>query len=154
MISRNIKQTSLGLKRPCNILQLIKFYTVDKFTLLSHLKLIGCENLSAMTNIIWCLRRTCKFHHFVLLLWCYYYWRVGISCCDFLEKVQDVPCNCQADPTQFVFPLSTRPHQNVVWYNNSWLGFLKILNYVPKEREKFSAKNEPSFVTVKCWDSS
>ena len=36
-------------------------------------------------------------------------------------------------------PLSTRPHQNVVWYNNSWLGFLKILNYVPKEREKFSA---------------
>ena len=25
-------------------------------------------------------------------------------------------------------PFSTRPHQNVVWYNNSWLGFLKILN--------------------------
>ena len=22
--------------------------------------------------------------------------------------------------------LSTKPHQNVVWYNNSWLGFLKI----------------------------
>ena len=37
-------------------------------------------------------------------------------------------------------PFSTRPHQNVVWYNNSWLGFLKILNYVPKERENFSAK--------------
>ena len=33
-----------------------------------------------------------------------------------------------------------RPHQNVVWYNNSWLGFLKILNYVPTEREKKSAK--------------
>ena len=46
-------------------------------------------------------------------------------------------------------PLSTtcRPHQNVVWYNNSWLGFLKILNYVPKEREKIYAKNEPSFVS-------
>ena len=52
-------------------------------------------------------------------------------------------------------PLSTRPHQNVVWYNNSWLGFLKKnLNYVPKEREKYSAKNEPSFVTVKCCDGS
>ena len=24
--------------------------------------------------------------------------------------------------------ISTRPHQNVVWYNNSWLGCLKILN--------------------------
>ena len=38
-------------------------------------------------------------------------------------------------------PLSTRPHQDVVWYNNSWLDFLKILNYVPKEREKYTAKN-------------
>ena len=51
-------------------------------------------------------------------------------------------------------PFSTRPHQNVVWYNNSWLGFLKILNYVPKEREIFSAQNEPSFVTIKCYDGS
>ena len=51
-------------------------------------------------------------------------------------------------------PLSTRPHQNVVCYNNSWLGFLNILNYVPKEREKYTAKNEPSFVTVKCCDGS
>ena len=53
-------------------------------------------------------------------------------------------------------PLSTRPHQNVVWYNNSWLGVLKILKYVPKEREKYTAKNEPSFVTVtcKCCDGS
>ena len=47
-------------------------------------------------------------------------------------------------------PFSTRPHQNVVWHNNSWIGFLKILNYictlyVPKEREKIPAKNEPSF---------
>ena len=41
----------------------------------------------------------------------------------------------------FIFnPLSTRPHLNVVWYNSSWLGFLNILNYVPKERENFSAK--------------
>ena len=23
---------------------------------------------------------------------------------------------------------------DVVWYNNSWLGFLKTLNYVPKEK--------------------
>ena len=46
-------------------------------------------------------------------------------------------------------PFSTRPHQNVVWCNNSWLGFLQILNYVQKERDIFSAKNEPSFVTVK-----
>ena len=51
-------------------------------------------------------------------------------------------------------PLSTRLHQNVVWYNNSWLGFLKIQIYVPKEREKYTAKNEPSFVTVKCCDGS
>ena len=39
-----------------------------------------------------------------------------------------------------VNPLGTRPHQNVVWYNNSWLGCLKILNYVPKEREKIYCK--------------
>ena len=45
-------------------------------------------------------------------------------------------------------PFSTGPDQNVVWYTNSWLGFLKILNYVPNERENFSAKTEPSFVTV------
>ena len=53
-------------------------------------------------------------------------------------------------------PFSTRPHQNVVWYNNSWLGFLKILNYmyVPKEREIFLQKNEPSFVSIKCCDGS
>ena len=38
--------------------------------------------------------------------------------------------------------------------NNSWLGFQKILNYVPKGREKFSAKNEPSFVAVKWCDGS
>ena len=43
----------------------------------------------------------------------------------------------------FINPLSTKPHQNVVWYNNSSLGFLKILNYVPKERAKYTAKNSP-----------
>ena len=36
------------------------------------------------------------------------------------------------------FWFSTGPHQN----NKSWLGFLKILNYVPKEREKYTAKNK------------
>ena len=30
-----------------------------------------------------------------------------------------------------------RPYWNAFWYNNSWLGFLKILNNVPKEREFF-----------------
>ena len=38
-----------------------------------------------------------------------------------------------------LIPFSTKPHQNAFWYNNSWLGFQKILNYVPKERENFSA---------------
>ena len=33
--------------------------------------------------------------------------------------------------------VSTRPHQNAFWCNNSWLGFLKILNYVPNERDFF-----------------
>ena len=38
--------------------------------------------------------------------------------------------------------------KNAFWYNNSWSGFLKILAYVPKEREKVSAKkNELSFVS-------
>ena len=53
-----------------------------------------------------------------------------------------------------VNPLSTRPHQNMVWYNNSWLAFIKILYYVTEESEKYTAKNEPSFVTVKCCDGS
>ena len=44
--------------------------------------------------------------------------------------------------------------QWVVWYKYSWLGFLKILNYVPKEREKYTAKNKPSFATVKFCDGS
>ena len=36
-------------------------------------------------------------------------------------------------------PFSTRPHRNAFWYNHSWLGFLKILNYVSKERENLMA---------------
>ena len=56
-------------------------------------------------------------------------------------------CTCRAMQLRFikavyiVKPFSTRPHQNVVWDNNSRLGFQKILNYVPKESEQFSAKN-------------
>ena len=46
-------------------------------------------------------------------------------------------------------PFSTRPHQSAFWYNNSWLGFVKkILIMYQKKEENFSAKNEPSFVTV------
>ena len=52
--------------------------------------------------------------------------------------------------TMALIPLSTRPHQDVVWQNNSRLGFLKIQSYVPKAGEKGTAKYEPSFVTVKC----
>ena len=37
-------------------------------------------------------------------------------------------------------PLSTRPRQNVVWYNNSWLGFLKILNYTKRKRKIYCKK--------------
>ena len=36
-------------------------------------------------------------------------------------------------PLACLNPLSTTPHENVVWCNNSWLGFLKILHYVPQE---------------------
>ena len=35
-----------------------------------------------------------------------------------------------------VNPLSTRPHQNVVWYNNSWLGFLKNSELCTKRKRK------------------
>ena len=42
-----------------------------------------------------------------------------------------------SEPTN---PLSTRPHQNVVWYvvwyNNSWLGFLKKLWIMYQKKEK------------------
>ena len=50
--------------------------------------------------------------------------------------------------------LNPRLYLNAFWCNNSWLCFLKILTYVPKEREKFSAKNAPSFLTVNCCDGS
>ena len=38
-------------------------------------------------------------------------------------------------------PLSTRPHQNVVWYNNSWLGFLKHSVLCTKRKRKIYCKN-------------
>ena len=51
-----------------------------------------------------------------------------------------------------------------VWYNNSWLGFDFSKNSElctkrkkkqgGEKREKYTAKNEPSFVTVKCCDGS
>ena len=41
-------------------------------------------------------------------------------------------------------PLSTRPHQNVVWYNNSWLGFLKkIWIMYQKKVKNFLQKMSP-----------
>ena len=44
---------------------------------------------------------------------------------------------------------SALTHYNVVWYSNSWLGFLKILNYVPKERKnKILQKFSPSLSQV------
>ena len=60
--------------------------------------------------------------------------------------------NCLRQPeTLDLNPLSTRPHQNVVWYNNSWLGFLKILNLCTKRKRKIYCRNEPSFITVMLW---
>ena len=38
--------------------------------------------------------------------------------------------------TIFLNPMSTRPHQNVVWYNNSWLGFLKNSELCTKRKRK------------------
>ena len=52
-------------------------------------------------------------------------------------SICSVTCNMQFNS------LSTRPHQSVVWYNNSWLGFFFILNHVPKERENFVQKMSP-----------
>ena len=40
----------------------------------------------------------------------------------------------------FINPFSTRPHQNVVWYNNSWLECLKILNLCTKRKRKIFCK--------------
>ena len=71
----------------------------------------------------------------------------------FHREGQEKKCQWQWWDLFFSFPfspLSTRPHQNVVWYNNSWC-FLKILNYVPKEREKYTNK---VLVTDKCCDGS
>ena len=35
---------------------------------------------------------------------------------------------------------STRPHQNVVWYNNSWLGFFKKSELCTKRKRKHFCK--------------
>ena len=37
---------------------------------------------------------------------------------------------------------------------NSWLGFLKILNYVPKEREKYILQKMSPHLSVKCCNGS
>ena len=43
-------------------------------------------------------------------------------------------------------PFSTRPHQNVVWCNNSWLGFYKKIELCTKrKRKKISRKMSPRF---------
>ena len=51
-------------------------------------------------------------------------------------------------------PFSTRPHQYVVWYNNSWLGTILGTELCTKIKRNLFAKNEPSFVTIKCCDGS
>ena len=63
----------------------------------------------------------------------------------FLIFIQCSPFTSRSSMGTWFNPFSTRPHQNVVWYNNSWLGFLKILNYmyVPKERTIFCKKISP-----------
>ena len=38
-------------------------------------------------------------------------------------------------------PFNTRPHQNVVWYNNSWLGFSKNSELCTKRKGKIFCKN-------------
>ena len=45
-------------------------------------------------------------------------------------------------------PLSTRPHQNVVWYNNFLIRFSKNSELCTKRKRKYTAKNEPSFVSL------
>ena len=40
-------------------------------------------------------------------------------------------------------PFRTRPHLNVVWYNNSWLGFLKFWIIYQKKEKNFLQKMSP-----------
>ena len=59
-----------------------------------------------------------------------------------------IPCpmiymhTCNIKPVSGLFiPLSTIPRQNVVWYNNSWLGFLKISELCTPKKRKIFCKN-------------
>ena len=45
-------------------------------------------------------------------------------------------------------PLSIRPHQNVVWYNNSWLGFLKNSELCTKRKKKKILQKVSSHLSV------
>ena len=45
--------------------------------------------------------------------------------------------------TNSVNPLSTRPHQDVVWYNNSWLYFLKSWIMYQNKETNFLQKMSP-----------
>ena len=42
--------------------------------------------------------------------------------------------------TCLVNPFSTRPHQNVVWYNDSWLGFSKNSEFCTKRKRNIFCK--------------
>ena len=94
-------------------------------------------------NVSWKINcKSSNFHNskmftVLFVLYCSIHW---------LTTGQDLPFN----------PLSTRPHQNVVWYNNSWLGFLKILIsvYQKKERNILQKLSPHLSCAVKCCDSS
>ena len=43
----------------------------------------------------------------------------------------------------YINPLSTRPHQNVVWYNNSWLGLPKTSELCTKRKKNILQKMSP-----------
>ena len=75
--------------------------------------------------------------------YCYHYFTKGYE--SIREKKSEIICNVW----RAFNPFSTRPHQNVVWYNKSWLGFLKKSELCTKTKRKKFCKNEPSFVTVK-----
>ena len=54
-------------------------------------------------------------------------------------------CNNEALKNTALNPLSTRPHQYEVWYNHSWLGFLKIPELCTKRKRKILWKMSPHF---------
>ena len=77
---------------------------------------------------------------------------------NFRSKTADVPSNVTPDRKSnltvfcalgktipFYFnQFSTRPHQNVVWCNNSWLGFLKFWIMNKRKRKIFCKKMSSS----------